>query len=232
MDLPTAFAGAGRADRRASSSASCPQATRRPEQFGIVLDKGSPLTACVSKAVDELGDNGDLFKLQKEWLARRGQRADCCRDDRRHRPGGLPAGHGPGGPRSIALALDRGLRRGPAAGGDVVAGLAAGPRVVLQPRVGWDSLPALLDGPVAQRPRARRLPSADPDRRPRRWPRCAPCAARCGFPLRALATGYVDLFRGLPLLICLYLVGFGLPGAAAVGRPDATRCCSAASRWC
>ena len=39
------------------------------------------------------------------------------------------------------------------------------------------------------------------------------------FPLRALATGYVDLFRGLPLLICLYLVGFGLPGLRLTGVP-------------
>jgi polar amino acid transport system permease protein len=39
------------------------------------------------------------------------------------------------------------------------------------------------------------------------------------FPLRALATGYVDLFRGLPLLICLYLVGFGLPGLRLTGLP-------------
>ncbi|WP_022888803.1 amino acid ABC transporter permease [Agromyces italicus] len=31
------------------------------------------------------------------------------------------------------------------------------------------------------------------------------------FPLRALATGYTDLFRGMPLLIVLYLVGFGIP---------------------
>ena len=31
------------------------------------------------------------------------------------------------------------------------------------------------------------------------------------FPLRALATGYTDLFRGLPVLIVLYLVGFGVP---------------------
>jgi polar amino acid transport system permease protein len=31
------------------------------------------------------------------------------------------------------------------------------------------------------------------------------------FPLRALATGYTDLFRGVPLLIVLYLVGFGIP---------------------
>ncbi|WP_022893188.1 amino acid ABC transporter permease [Agromyces subbeticus] len=32
------------------------------------------------------------------------------------------------------------------------------------------------------------------------------------FPLRALAAGYTDIFRGMPVLIVLYLVGFGLPG--------------------
>lgn len=31
------------------------------------------------------------------------------------------------------------------------------------------------------------------------------------FPIRALAAGYTDLFRGLPFVIVLYLVGFGLP---------------------
>ena len=32
------------------------------------------------------------------------------------------------------------------------------------------------------------------------------------FPLRALATGYTDLFRGTPLIVVLYIVGFGIPG--------------------
>ena len=32
------------------------------------------------------------------------------------------------------------------------------------------------------------------------------------FPLRIFARGYVDIFRGLPLIIVLYLVGFGIPG--------------------
>ena len=39
------------------------------------------------------------------------------------------------------------------------------------------------------------------------------------FPLRALATAYVDLFRGLPLIIVLYLVGFGVPGLRLQGVP-------------
>lgn len=40
------------------------------------------------------------------------------------------------------------------------------------------------------------------------------------FPVRALATAYVDVFRGLPLLICLYLIGFGLPGLRLTGIPN------------
>jgi polar amino acid transport system permease protein len=39
------------------------------------------------------------------------------------------------------------------------------------------------------------------------------------FPLRALATGYTDLFRGLPLIIVLYVVGFGIPGLRLPGVP-------------
>jgi polar amino acid transport system permease protein len=32
------------------------------------------------------------------------------------------------------------------------------------------------------------------------------------FPIRAIVAGYTDLFRGMPLIITLYLVGFGVPG--------------------
>jgi polar amino acid transport system permease protein len=42
------------------------------------------------------------------------------------------------------------------------------------------------------------------------------------FPLRALAIGYVDLFRGVPLLIALYLIGFGLPALRLQGVPSDT----------
>jgi polar amino acid transport system substrate-binding protein len=40
-----------------------------PEQFGIVLDKDSPLTDCVSRAVDQLRNDGTLAALEKQWLA-------------------------------------------------------------------------------------------------------------------------------------------------------------------
>ena len=40
------------------------------------------------------------------------------------------------------------------------------------------------------------------------------------FPVRALAAAYTDFFRGMPLIILLYLVGFGLPGLRLQGMPD------------
>jgi polar amino acid transport system substrate-binding protein len=40
-----------------------------PEQFGLVLDKNSSLTGCVSKAVDQLRQDGTLAVLEKTWLA-------------------------------------------------------------------------------------------------------------------------------------------------------------------
>jgi len=43
------------------------------------------------------------------------------------------------------------------------------------------------------------------------------------WPVRALATIYVDIFRGLPLLVLLYLIGYGVPGLRLQGVPnDAT----------
>jgi polar amino acid transport system substrate-binding protein len=43
-----------------------------PEQFGLVLDKDSSLTSCVTKAVNALRANGTLAKLQQHWLANAG----------------------------------------------------------------------------------------------------------------------------------------------------------------
>ena len=40
------------------------------------------------------------------------------------------------------------------------------------------------------------------------------------FPLRFLAAFYTDFFRGMPLLIVLLLVGFGIPSLRLKGAPD------------
>jgi polar amino acid transport system permease protein len=39
------------------------------------------------------------------------------------------------------------------------------------------------------------------------------------FPVRALATGYTYTFRGLPLIIVIYLMAFGVPGLRLQGTP-------------
>ncbi|MFI5915136.1 amino acid ABC transporter permease [Dactylosporangium sp. NPDC051541] len=40
------------------------------------------------------------------------------------------------------------------------------------------------------------------------------------FPLRALATGYTYTFRGMPLIITLYVFAFGIPGLRLTGTPS------------
>jgi polar amino acid transport system substrate-binding protein len=68
LDLPTAFAVQSELPG-AIIIGQLPPDPAKAEQFGLVLDKGSPLTACVSQAVDKLGEQGVLFRLQKQWLA-------------------------------------------------------------------------------------------------------------------------------------------------------------------
>jgi polar amino acid transport system substrate-binding protein len=38
------------------------------EQFGLVLEKGSPLTSCVDAALEVMRDDGELAALQARWL--------------------------------------------------------------------------------------------------------------------------------------------------------------------
>ena len=39
------------------------------------------------------------------------------------------------------------------------------------------------------------------------------------FPLRLLATVYTDLFRGIPVILLVYLIGFGIPALDLTGLP-------------
>ena len=50
------------------------------------------------------------------------------------------------------------------------------------------------------------------------------------FPIRALAIIYTDVFRGIPTILVVYILGFGVPGAAAVRRHPPTRSSGARSR--
>jgi polar amino acid transport system substrate-binding protein len=68
VDLPTAFYMTGAELDNGLIVGQLPQ-VGVPEQFGLVLDKDSPLTECVKDAVDELRQDGTLAVLEKTWLA-------------------------------------------------------------------------------------------------------------------------------------------------------------------
>jgi polar amino acid transport system substrate-binding protein len=72
VDLPTAFYITSAELQNAKIVGQLPAGTGTPEQFGAVLDKGSPLTSCVSEAVDALRSAGTLTALEKQWLTAAG----------------------------------------------------------------------------------------------------------------------------------------------------------------
>ncbi|WBB81339.1 ABC transporter substrate-binding protein [Micromonospora sp. WMMD882] len=68
VDLPTAFYITGAEIPEAVVVGQVPQ-VGTPEAFGLLLDKGSPLTGCVSQAVSALERAGALRELERRWLA-------------------------------------------------------------------------------------------------------------------------------------------------------------------
>jgi len=69
VDLPTAFYITSAEIDNSTIVGQLPQPSGTPEQFGLVLDKGSSLTSCVSQAVTALKSDGTLANLEKQWLA-------------------------------------------------------------------------------------------------------------------------------------------------------------------
>ena len=72
VDLPTAFYITSAELDGGKIVGQLPPGTGTPEQFGAVLDKSSPLTGCVSQAVERLRADGTLARLEQEWLAAAG----------------------------------------------------------------------------------------------------------------------------------------------------------------
>jgi polar amino acid transport system substrate-binding protein len=68
VDLPTALYLAAAELTDGVVVGQLPTSGTSPEQFGFVLEKGSPLTTCVSQAVDALRSAGTLDALEKQWL--------------------------------------------------------------------------------------------------------------------------------------------------------------------
>ncbi|PSL55098.1 amino acid ABC transporter substrate-binding protein (PAAT family) [Saccharothrix carnea] len=72
VDLPTAFYITSAELEEGLIIGQIPAGDGKPEQFGIVLDKGSPLTPCVSTAVENLRADGSLARIEQEWLSSAG----------------------------------------------------------------------------------------------------------------------------------------------------------------
>jgi polar amino acid transport system substrate-binding protein len=67
-DLPTAYAVAGEL-RGGKIVGQLPADADDVEQFGVVLVKDSPLTRCVSSAIDGMRSDGTLTRLEQQWLS-------------------------------------------------------------------------------------------------------------------------------------------------------------------
>jgi polar amino acid transport system substrate-binding protein len=71
-DLPTAFYMTAAQLDDGVIVGQLPAEGSTPEQFGAVLDKGSPLITCISQAVDALRADGTLDTLLSQWLSTQG----------------------------------------------------------------------------------------------------------------------------------------------------------------
>lgn len=69
VDLPTAFYMVAAQLDDGAIVGQLPPSSGQADQFGMVLAKGSPLTTCVSQAVDALRADGTLASLEKTWLS-------------------------------------------------------------------------------------------------------------------------------------------------------------------
>lgn len=72
VDLPTAFYLVNAELDDGVIVGQLPKVEGNDEQFGIVLDKGSALTSCVTGAVDALREDGTLDELQATYLTQAG----------------------------------------------------------------------------------------------------------------------------------------------------------------
>ncbi len=70
VDLPTALYLTSAELTGAAIAGQLPAAGGTAEQFGMLLPKGSPVTACLSRAVSGLAADGTLKRLEKTWLTR------------------------------------------------------------------------------------------------------------------------------------------------------------------
>lgn len=72
VDLPTAFFITAVQLEGGKIVGSLPSAGQEVEHFSVVLDKGSPLTACVNEAIAAITADGTLAAITEEWITGQG----------------------------------------------------------------------------------------------------------------------------------------------------------------
>jgi polar amino acid transport system substrate-binding protein len=68
VDLPTAFYATAAQVENSKIVGQFSSTGGTPEEFGLVMEKGSPIKSCVDKAVDTLKAKGELAKIEEQWL--------------------------------------------------------------------------------------------------------------------------------------------------------------------
>ncbi|GAA2375401.1 ABC transporter substrate-binding protein [Nonomuraea africana] len=68
VDLPTAFYVTAAQVEKSKIVGQFAATSGAPEEFGLVMGKGSTLKPCVDKAVEALKSKGELAKIEQQWL--------------------------------------------------------------------------------------------------------------------------------------------------------------------
>ncbi|WP_336209274.1 ABC transporter substrate-binding protein [Nonomuraea sp. LPB2021202275-12-8] len=69
LDLPTAFYVTAAQVENSKIVGQFSSTGGTPEEFGLVMERGSALKSCVDKAVDALKSKGELAKIEQQWLS-------------------------------------------------------------------------------------------------------------------------------------------------------------------
>ncbi|MEV0613420.1 ABC transporter substrate-binding protein [Nonomuraea sp. NPDC050404] len=68
VDLPTAFYVTAAQVENSTIVGQFSSTGGAPEEFGLVMEKGSTIKPCVDKAVEALKSKGELTKIEQQWL--------------------------------------------------------------------------------------------------------------------------------------------------------------------
>jgi His/Glu/Gln/Arg/opine family amino acid ABC transporter permease subunit len=223
FDLPTALYVTAAEIEGSAVIGQFPSSGDAPEEFGLVFEDGNPLRDCVNEVLATLESDGTLAEIQEEWLG--GAVAPEI-----SRGGGGRAARGPPTRRQLHERRQRRRSALVAAVSTIVvfAGLAA--LIVTSP--GWPKVrKAFFDWDLFWESKGEIVSAFGLNIRifliaevlilivSLLLALARSSRAPVLFPLRVLATVYVDLLRGIPVLLVLFLIGFGVPALRLAGVP-------------